>query len=187
MEKKFPYLLTVLSIVGLLASFLLMTDTIQLIKDPAAELPCNINPFISCGNSILSEQGEIFGFPNPLLGIISFSMTLSLGMLLVTGNAINERIMLLLNLGLLGSMIFVIWFYYQSLFNLGTLCIYCMTVWVATWPLFLFTTTKNYQNGFLGKSKIGKVVFENQIQVLIIGYILAVAGIILKFKDYFLS
>jgi uncharacterized membrane protein len=125
-QKSYPYILIVGSIIGLLASFFLMLNTIELIKNPAADLPCNLNPFISCGNAILSEAGEAFGFPNPLLGLISFSMLLATGILLFAGGRAHKIYYQLVNLGTLASTIFVVWFIYQSLFNLNSLCLYCV-------------------------------------------------------------
>lgn len=201
-KKTFPYILIIGSIVGLLASFFLMIDTISLIKDPQTDLPCNLNPFISCGNAILSEQGEVFGFPNPLLGIISFSMLLSAGILLllqkphyetVTKTKGEKIFWLFVNLGLLASFIFVIWFLYQSLYSLGTLCIYCMVVWVITWPLFLYNTIWNLKennfslvlNAHFQKS-IEDFLQNYHLQILILWYLAVILLTLLRFKDFFL-
>lgn len=201
-KKTFPYILIIGSIVGLLASFFLMIDTISLIKDPQTDLPCNLNPFISCGNAILSEQGEVFGFPNPLLGIISFSMLLSAGILLllqkphyetVTKTKGEKIFWLFVNLGLLASFIFVIWFLYQSLYSLGTLCIYCMVVWVITWPLFLYNTIWNLKennfslvlNAHFQKS-IEDFLQNYHLQILILWYLAVILAVLTRFKDFFL-
>lgn len=202
MTKKYPYILIVGSIIGLLASFFLMLDTISLLKDPQVDLPCNLNPFISCGNAILSEQGEVFGFPNPLLGIISFGMLLSAGILLllqkphyetVTKTKGEKIFWLFVNLGLLASFAFVMWFFYQSLYNLGTLCIYCMVVWAVTWPLFLYTTIWNLEeNNF---SLVLNIHFQKSLkdflnnyhlQILILWYLAIILLTLLRFKDFFL-
>jgi uncharacterized membrane protein len=83
--KSYPYILIVGSIIGLLASFGLMLDTIKLFRDPDAILLCNVNPFIGCSSVIDTWQGYVFGFPNPLLGIISFSMLFAVGVMLFSG------------------------------------------------------------------------------------------------------
>jgi len=201
-KRTYPYILIIGSIIGLLASFFLMLDTISLIKNPEADLPCNLNPFISCGNAILSPQGEVFGFPNPLLGIISFSMLLSAGILLllqkphyetVTKTKGEKIFWLFINLGLLASFVFVMWFFYQSLYSLGTLCIYCMTVWAVTWPIFLYTTIWNLEeNNF---SLVLNMHFQKSIkdflnnyhfQILALWYLTIIFLILLRFKDFFL-
>ncbi len=179
------------SIVGLLASFFLMLDTISLIKNPEADLPCNVNPFISCGNAILSEQGEVFGFPNPLLGIIAFSMLFAIGVMLFSGGRAKKPLWILANLGLLSAMIFVIWFFLESLYDLRSLCLYCMIVWIVTWPLFLYTTIWNFkENHFPENKKMDRIlnlVSHNHITVLLTLYIIMIFMTIFQFRDFFLS
>jgi len=186
MNKTYPYILIVGSLIGLLASFFLMLDTITLIKNPTAEIPCNLNPFISCGNAILSEQGQVFGFPNPLLGIVSFSMLLAIGIMLLSHSRSRKPLWLLVNLGTLASMIFVVWFFYQSLYNLGTLCLYCMVVWVVTWPIFLYTTVWNQrESNFSFCQKCFNFISKYHLQILVSGYLIAILLILFKFQDYF--
>lgn len=186
-QSYYPWILIVGSAIGLAASFFLMLDTIELIKDPAADLPCNLNPFISCGNAILSEAGEAFGFPNPLLGVISFSMLLATGILLFAGGRAHKIYYQLVNLGSLASTIFVIWFIYQSLFNLNSLCLYCMVVWSITWPLLLYTTIWNFkENHFSEKYRsILHFISSYHFQILTLWYVVIIVAILLKFKDFF--
>jgi uncharacterized membrane protein len=198
-QKSYPYILIVGSIIGLLASFFLMLNTIELIKNPAADLPCNLNPFISCGNAILSEAGEAFGFPNPLLGLISFSMLLATGILLFAGGRAHKIYYQLVNLGTLASTIFVVWFIYQSLFNLNSLCLYCMVVWAVTWPIFLYTTIWNFKEehfilpphrGHVSRQRIVDNIFgfvsKHHFQFLTSWYFLIIVAILLRFRDFFL-
>lgn len=198
-QKSYPYILIVGSVIGLLASFFLMLDTIELIKNPAADLPCNLNPFISCGNAILSDAGEAFGFPNPLLGLISFSMLLATGILLFAGGRAHKIYYQLVNLGTLASTIFVIWFIYQSLYNLNSLCLYCMVIWAVTWPIFLYTSIWNFKEehfvlpphrGHESKQKIidsiGHFVTKHHFQFLTSWYFLIIMAILLRFRDFFL-
>ena len=72
-KKSLPYILIIGSIIGFLASFVLTLDVIKLMANPDVELPCNLNPFISCTSVATSEQASVFGFPNSLLGITTRS------------------------------------------------------------------------------------------------------------------
>lgn len=186
MTKLYPHILIFGSIIGLLASFFLMLDTIELIKNPTADIPCNISPFVSCGSAILSEQGEVFGFPNPILGLISFSMLIATGIMLFAGGRAHKLYWQLVNLGSLASVIFVLWFAYQSLFNLGTLCIYCLITWAVTWPIFLYTTVWNYREKHLGESAILHFVSKHHLVFLALFYLITGVAIFAKFKDFFL-
>src|SRR3990167_4979356 len=139
-QKSFPYILMVGSIIGLLASFILTVDTIEIIKNPAVNLPCNINPFISCTSVAGTWQSQIFGFPNPLLGIVAFSMLFAIGVMLLSGGLSKKPLWLLVNLGTLAAIIFVIWFFYESVYKIGSLCIYFFI-------LYLVTTLKSLWSG----------------------------------------
>ncbi len=204
-QKTYPYILIVGSIIGLIASFILTLDTISMIKNPNVDLPCNINPFISCTSVASSKEGSVFGFPNSLLGIISFSILFGVGVMLFSGGKAKKPFWLLLNLATLASMFFVFWFFSQSVYDIGSLCIYCMTVWAVTWPIFLYTTIWNYEekhfelnNGlfsFLYKKpkyqktldQIFKFASKNHTIILSSFYILAIFLILLKFRDFFLT
>ena len=198
-QKTYPWILILGSIIGLLASFLLTLDTITIIENPEANIPCNINPFVSCTSAATTWQGEVFGFPNSLLGIVAFSMLFAVGIMLFSGGRAKKPLWLLVNLGTLAAIIFVIWFFYQSVYGIGSLCIYCMIVWATTWPIFLYTTIWNFEEkhfdttSFLkekAQNKIDSVfnfVSKNHFAILIIWYLLIILAIIVRFRDFFLA
>ena len=193
-QKSYPYVLIIGSIIGLLASFTLVLDTIDLLKNPNVDLPCNINPFVSCTSVANTWQNEIFSFPNALLGVVAFSMLLAIGIMLYSGYPTSQNsdgrskyrkwFWNLVNLGTLASIIFVIWFFYQSVYNIGSLCIYCMIVWGVTWPIFLYTTIWNYKEEYL-KFPFLNFISRHHLLVLILGYLLAILLILSHFRDFF--
>ena len=197
-QKSFPYILIVGSIIGLWASFVLTVDTIELIKNPKVALPCNINPFVSCTSVANTWQASVFGFPNSLLGITAFAMLLAIGIMLYSGGRSRKPLWLLVNLGTLGAMVFVMWFFYQSVYNIGSLCIYCMMVWTVTWPLFLYTTIWNFKEDHFTlpplkiktQNKINTImsfITRNHVQILIIWYLFIIFSILFHFRDFFLA
>jgi uncharacterized membrane protein len=205
LNKTYPYILIVGSIIGLLASFLLTIDTIKLIENPKTDLPCNLNPFVSCTSVAASWQGAVFGFPNSLLGIIAFSMLFAVGVMLLSGGRSRKPFWLLVNLGSLAAIIFVLWFFYQSVYRIGSLCIYCMVVWAVTWPIFLYTTIWNFkENHFLLNehrrtllffrphhqkliNKIMNFVTQNHLPILLLWYVLVIMAILSNFREFFLN
>lgn len=201
LTKSYPYILIVGSIVGLAASFLLMLDTITLIKNPQAELACNLNPFISCTSVATTWQSSIFGFPNPLLGIMAFSMLLAIGIMLIFGgsdssvfdkisgqNKARRPLWLFVNLGTLAAMIFVAWFFFESVYSIGSLCLYCMIVWIVTWPIFLYTTIWNFKEGNLPKifDSIMNFSSKNHFKILTVLYVAAILLIFIRFREFFI-
>lgn len=195
-QKTYPWILILGSIVGLLASFFLTTDTIELIKNPATNLPCNINPFVSCTSVATAWQGEVFGFPNSLLGIVSFSMLFAVGVMLLSGGRSKKPLWLLVNLGCLAAILFVLWFFYQSVYNIGSLCLYCMAVWIVTWPIFLYTTIWNFKESHFefkterNQKTINSImhfVSSNHIHFLLGWYALITFAILFQFRDFFFA
>jgi len=194
MQKSYPYILIIGSIIGLLASFVLMLNTINLIKNPNIDLPCDISPFVSCTSVSNAWQSQIFGFPNPLLGIVGFSMLLAIGAMLLSGyptsqsfegtSRARKSFWLLVNFGSLVSMAFVVWFFYQSVYSIGSLCIYCMAIWTVTWPIFLYTTLWNFKEEHLKLSFLNFISCHH-ITILIVGYLIMILLILSHFRDFF--
>ena len=194
--KSYPYILIIGSIIGLLASFVLTVDTIELIGNPQADLPCNINPFVSCTSVANTWQSKVFGFPNSLLGITSYAMLFAVGVMLFSGGRSKKPLWLLVNLGTLAAMVFVMWFFFESVYRIGSLCIYCMITWAVTWPLFLYTTVWNFRENHFALSSlkvkqqklvdvIGHFISRNHLQILILWYALIILAILSHFRDFF--
>lgn len=126
--------------IGLFASAILIIEKINLLKDPADALSCDINPFVSCGNVINTDQASAFGFPNPLLGVAGFAIVVTLGVLLAAGVKLPSFVQAGLWFGSLLGVGLVTWLQYQSIYDIESLCPYCMVVWSVTIPIFVLVT-----------------------------------------------
>ena len=116
-------------------------------------------------------QAEAFGFPNPLIGIASFAVVVTIGVVLLSGFAAPRWFWLGMQLGTTFGVVFVHWLIYQSLYQIGALCPYCMAVWVVTIPIFWYTTLHNLERGHLPTGGIhtpilGLVRFHTLVPVL---------------------
>ncbi|MGW4898316.1 vitamin K epoxide reductase family protein [Kitasatospora sp. NPDC004240] len=147
--RRFAVLLLVTGALGLFASVVLTLDKIRLLKDPSYVPNCNINPIISCGSIMRSDQAEAFGFPNSLLGLIGFAVVITIGAGLLAGASFRRWFWLGLQAGTLFGIGFVSWLMYQALYEIGALCPYCMVVWAAMIPLFWYTTLHNLRTGVI--------------------------------------
>ncbi len=78
-SRPFALLHIISGSLGLVASLALLLETLALAADPAATAWCDVNPFIGCSTSISSVQGSLLGVPNPVLGIVFWSGTLTVG------------------------------------------------------------------------------------------------------------
>ncbi|MEE1786318.1 vitamin K epoxide reductase family protein [Streptomyces sp. SP17BM10] len=147
--RPFAWLLLVGGALGLFASAVLTLDKLRLLKDPSYVPSCNINPIISCGSIMRSEQAEAFGFPNSLLGLAGFAVVTAIGAGLLAGASYRRWFWLGLQAGTVFGIGFVTWLMYQSLYRIGALCPYCMVVWVGVVALFWYTTLHNLRSGVI--------------------------------------
>jgi len=58
------------------------------------------------------------------------------------------------NVGVAGAFAFCLWLAYQSIFNLGTLCPWCMLVWSMVIPMFWTLTLFNAREGRFGSGLV---------------------------------
>jgi len=97
----------------------------------------------------------------------------------------------LVSFGTLAAFLFVMWFFYESVYQIGSLCLYCMIVWAVTWPIFLYTIVWNIKENHYSLNKIikglDKFIFNHNIQILITGYVVVILVILLHFRDFFFS
>jgi uncharacterized membrane protein len=73
------WLYVVAGAVGPAAPAVLTLKEITTLRDPGYVPTCSLNPVISCGSMMGSSQAEVFGFPNPLLGIAAFAVVVCVG------------------------------------------------------------------------------------------------------------
>lgn len=134
---------------GLGAAFILLVEKVALLSDPDYVPSCSINPILSCGSIMNTDQASAFGFPNPLLGVVGFSVLLTLGVTLVAGGRLPSWFWWGLQGGTALGVAFVHWLIFTSLYRIGALCPYCMVVWVVTITAFVTTTVHNVRTGLL--------------------------------------
>ncbi|WP_071285999.1 vitamin K epoxide reductase family protein [Mycolicibacterium llatzerense] len=128
-------------VIGELAAFVLAVEKIRQLQNPSYVPSCSINPVLSCGSVMLTKQASLFGFPNPLLGIAAFSVVIVTGVLAVAGVRLPRWYWAGLAGGTLLGAVFVHWLIYESLYEIGALCPYCMVVWVITMALLIVVSS----------------------------------------------
>jgi uncharacterized membrane protein len=149
LARAAAWVLVLGGLAGIGAAFALTLDRIALLKDPAFVPSCSISPLLSCGSVMTSPQAEVFGFPNPLVGLVAFPVVTTVGVLALAGGAVPRWVWLGLQAGTVAGLVFVHWLIAQSVYVIGTLCPYCMVVWVVTIAVFCYTTLHNLTTGRL--------------------------------------
>lgn len=128
--------LIVAGAVGWWAAFSLLTERLHLLADPTATPSCDFSVLVQCGKNLDSWQGSVFGFPNPILGVAAWIAPIVVGVAILAGARFARWFWILFALGMTFAFGFVVWLISQSIFDLNTLCPWCMVTWVVTIPSF---------------------------------------------------
>ncbi|MER5574477.1 vitamin K epoxide reductase family protein [Streptomyces massasporeus] len=147
--RAFALLLVVTGAAGLLASWIITLDKFKLLEDPGFTPGCSLNPVVSCGSVLESDQAEVFGFPNPMLGLVAYGVVICVGLSLLAGARFPRWYWLAFDAGCLFGVGFVTWLQFESLYRINALCLWCCLAWVATIPLFWYVTSFAVRQGFL--------------------------------------
>lgn len=139
--------LIIAGVVGLIAAFALTLDRIYLSENPGASASCDFSVLLQCSANIKSWQGSVFGFPNPLIGLMAWPAPIVVGVALLGGVRFPRWFWITFWAGITGAFVFVCWLISQSIFALGTLCPWCMATWSVTIPTFYAVTLHLFRSG----------------------------------------
>ncbi|MEU5808374.1 vitamin K epoxide reductase family protein [Streptomyces sp. NPDC047718] len=148
-SRALAWLLVITGAAGLLAAWVITIDKFKLLEDPNFTPGCSLNPVVSCGSIMKSEQAAVFGFPNPMLGLVAYGIVICVGMSVLAGARFRPWYWLTFNAGCLFGVVFCAWLTYQSLYNINALCLWCSLAWVATIFMFWYVTAHNVREGML--------------------------------------
>lgn len=182
LHRFYPWILVFCGCIGLLASFVLVNEKIAYLENPNEGLICDVNPLISCGSVISTDQASTFGFSNPILGVIGFSALIVIGINMLHGFSPKQSWYWQgLWAGTLFGVLFVHYLIFQSVYRIGALCPFCMVVWLVMIPIFWFTTVRLMRDGHLPIerywAKANEFVQKNHLGILM-GWYLVLTGLI---------
>ncbi len=173
---------------GLLAAFQLTLEKVRVLADPDYVPGCDLNPVLSCGSVIVTPQAEVFGFPNPVLGLIGFTVVITLGVLMLARVSLPRWVWVGLNIGALAGFAFVQWLVWQSLYSIGSLCPWCMVVWAVTVPIFVWVTASNLAAGRLGvQGAVVDAVVSLRGLILAAWFVILAGLIFVRWQDFWLG
>lgn len=152
-DRGIGIFLAITSSVALAASLILTNDKIELLKAEITgenlNLGCDLSAWVSCSQVVTSDQASAFGFPNSLIGIVAFSVLLTLGVVLATGISLPRWMWLSMEAGAVLGITGVTWLQYESIYQVGYLCPWCMVVWSMMIPIFVVLTARVTGSRFL--------------------------------------
>ncbi len=164
--RAFALLLVVMGAAGLLASWVITLDKFKLLEDPAFTPGCSLNPVLSCGSVMKSDQASAFGFPNPMLGLVCYGIVICVGMSLLAGARFPRWYWLTFEAGTLFGIGFVSWLQFESLYRINALCLWCCLAWIATIFVFWYLTSFNVRNEILPAPEWSRMLFDELTHVL---------------------
>lgn len=138
--------------IGLIASFMDTVDKINLLKNAHATLTCNLSSVFSCSNVLNAHQSSVFGFPNSMMCMVFFSLTLSAGLIGWFGGRVIVQLRYFYHAIALFFAGFGYWFFWQSIFNLRSICILCVFCYAGALTINSVWFRLNYKDMPVSKS-----------------------------------
>jgi len=181
------------SLASLVASFVLSVDAIRLAENPNTSFSCDINAVISCGTVGASWQASLLGFPNAFLGLVFEPIIITLAVSALAGVRFPRVIMAAAQGVYTIAIAFAYWLFYQSMFEIGALCPWCLLVTLATTLVFFELTYVNIRdnNLFLPArvQRVAEAAIRANVDVIVGGawVALLIGSIVLRYGSALVS
>lgn len=144
----------VFGFVGLAASFVLAVEEFHLLQNPDAVLSCSFNLVLNCAAVMKTWQASVFGFPNMFIGLMGFSIVMTVAVAALAGAKFPRWFLLTANIcyGVVGAL-FAYWLFFNSLYAIEILCPWCLVVTFSTTIVFATITHYNLRENIFGFTK----------------------------------
>lgn len=170
----------VAGVLGWIVSFLLYHEYIGQLTGGDALISCDISPIVTCGPNLLSPGGNLLGFSNSIIGIVLFVGPVYAGVsALASGAGMRPWYWRVYAAFVAAAFVFVHVLAYRSVFEYGSLCPWCMVVWVVTIPLFWSVLGWTLRAGVWGSAptRLGAGILSWMPLIVIANYlVIAVAA-----------
>ncbi len=153
LEKALPWILIIGGLLAYIASFILALDKVKILENPHYVPSCNLNPVLSCGTVMLSHQANVFGFPNPFIGLGVFPVIMVVGGAMLAGAKFKRWFWLGLEAGLVLGIGFAYWLLFESIYRIHALCPYCLVVDVMLITISWYVTLYVIDNKYIESAK----------------------------------
>lgn len=180
--------MAVLAAIGISSSFILSIEKIELLTEPNHITSCSLSPIVACSPVIASPQASAFGLPNSFIGIFAYTAVFAAAMTIAAGATKLSRVWWrTLLAGLVFGAGFASWLFYQGVFNIGKLCLYCMLVWLVTSALLWLVTAYCIQNKHVDLGARFNKLLSRKAELIAITYVIIFALLFQRWADYWLS
>jgi len=142
------WILTIAGVAGFLAAVILTNEKIGLLQGRLdgtfKPLSCDLNAFVSCSAVMESEQAQILGVTNSIIGVAAFAVVMTLGVLSLAHVEFPTFVWIGMQIGVLLAACVVTWLQVESIYVIGKLCPWCVVVWATVIPLTVIVTARNF-------------------------------------------
>jgi len=143
----FGWIAAVTGFFSLVAAGVLVGERIQLYLDADSKASCDWGGAFSCTSVMKSSQAAAFGFPNPFIGLVGFTIVIVVGVTLIAGASLPRWFWIAFQAGITLAFGFLVWLYTQAVYSISALCIYCMICWLMMTYLFFLALARNVLTG----------------------------------------
>ncbi|WP_172120789.1 vitamin K epoxide reductase family protein [Actinomyces faecalis] len=183
-SRSYALLLIVAGLIGIAASWELMASELKVLREPLADLTCDINPLVSCAGTLDMWQGNLLGVPNSFIGAMAFAVLLVLGLALASGVQLPRWMWWGVVAGTVCAVVLVAWFLGVSVLTFGKLCPLCLVIWAVTILTAASTWGEAALRGHLGLPEpAARRLSQARWWVAGAMYVIVVAVILIAFWD----
>ncbi|MFJ9369120.1 vitamin K epoxide reductase family protein [Nocardia sp. NPDC101769] len=171
------------SLIGWAASVTLLVEKFKSLTEPGYKPACSIDQTLSCSTVMESPTASMFGFPNPIIGVVGFSVFVTVAVLLVCGIALPRWFFGAMWFGLLLGVASICYLVWDAVFKIHALCPWCMVVWAVTPALLAIVT-----NVLWGRSRgLLQILVEWRWTLVAVFYAVVILIVYLQFQSYWNS
>lgn len=165
----------ILGIIGFILTWTLHSEKIKTISDPEYVPRCELGEgtLFSCKTVMFSSQASIFGIPNMYFGIAGFLILIIFGITLHFSNRFGQEISKVIEYILLTGMIvalsFSIWLAIQSTLVIGSLCLYCIGIWIVSILSFSLSLSRTFSLKWIHMLILSSTIFIIFLTIVVLG------------------
>lgn len=173
-------------LVGWIAALELQVGKEFLLANPGGTLACDVNPFISCGNVMMTWQSSALGIPNMAIGLAGFAIMGVIGALMASGAVLPTWFRWARLGGVSFAFGYVHFLAISAIFLIKALCPWCMVIWTVTAPMFFATLARTIESGDLRLPTQLANLLRHWVVLTVLWYLLVIIVIAIVFWSQWL-